>query len=89
MINHSFKSKKLINGLILVAAVRGKDFDFSGSTKECLSDEQVKKDARKLVKGKLLDLMRNNNDLANKFFVRFDNSNIGNKMFEIVGSGLL
>jgi len=89
MINHSFKSKKLINGLILVAAVRGKDFDFSGSTKECLSDEQVRKDTRKLIKGKLLDFMRNNKELANKFFVRFDKTNIGNKMFEIVGPGLL
>lgn len=89
MINHSFKSKRLINGLILVGAVRGKEFNYSGNTKECLSDEKVKKDARKLIKGELLDFMRNNNELAKKFFVRFENNNIANKMFDIVGPGLM
>jgi len=69
--------KKLANGLILFCAVRGQEFKFGGSWEETLEDETVKKQAKKLVAKFALVFFETHKNIADKFFVRFDMTQLG------------
>lgn len=79
--NHKVTKKKFINGLILVCAVRGKEFKYGGSFKETLEDELVKKQAQKITQNLALDLFNNDKQTADKFLWRFDGTQLGANMF--------
>lgn len=73
--------KKLMNGLILVCAVRGAEIDYGGSFKEKVTSHAVRKDAKKITADMVLDLFRTNNEVAMQFLARFDTTNILNVMY--------
>lgn len=75
------KKKKFSNGLILVASVRGDDFKYGGSFKETLEDEKVKKDAKKLIRQLTIDFISENNEKADKFLWRFDETQLTSGMY--------
>ncbi|MBI1183130.1 hypothetical protein GC194_02580 [bacterium] len=81
MQSHIVRRKKLNNGLILICAVQGNEFEYGGSWKETLENDSVQKEAEKLVTTKLLDLFSSNEAIADSFVSRFDTTNIFNKMF--------
>ncbi len=79
--NFNIKKKKFINGLILVASVKGKEFKYGGSFKETLEDEKVEKDVKKQMKKITLDFMNVNKDKVDKFIWRFDETQLTSDMF--------
>jgi len=54
---YKIKKKKFDNGLILVCAVKGKDFGYGGSFKEWLREDQIKKDVKKFMKLKTIEYL--------------------------------
>ncbi|MFT5250787.1 MAG: DNA gyrase/topoisomerase IV subunit B [bacterium] len=78
---YKIKKKKFNNGLILIAQVRGKEFQYGGSFKESLESKEVKKDSKKLIQSLTLKHFKNNKEIADKFLWRFDDSQIGSGMF--------
>lgn len=75
------RKKKFTNGLILIASVRGDEFNFGGSFKASLEDDKVKKDIKKLVKHLITDFMLNNTEKAGDFLRRFDDKTLLNGIF--------
>ncbi|MFM7023230.1 MAG: hypothetical protein ACKOXB_09645 [Flavobacteriales bacterium] len=73
--------KKILNGLIVVATVRGKKFEYGGSFKERLENEIVKKQAANIIHNLLLNFLMQEKEITTKFFNRFDKNNIGSIMF--------
>jgi len=65
--------KEVYNGLILVCAVKGEDFVYSGSYfKETLENDEVKSQAKKLVAKLAYDGLMENKEFANDFILRFN-----------------
>lgn len=81
LITYKIKRDKLLNGPIIVCAVRGSDFKYGGSFKETLEDEQVRAQAKKVVKHLVLDYFRNQKDKAERFLIRFDEARITSKLY--------
>jgi hypothetical protein len=73
--------KKLLNGLIIVCAVRGEYYKYGGSFKETLEDIIVKKQAKKITAKLILDLFKNQKENTNKFLWRFDNKQLTSGMY--------
>jgi len=67
----SFRSRKLCTGMLLVAAVRGKEFTYGGSFKETLEDDEVKKQADDITYEFALAFWENHPSEAYSFFNRF------------------
>ena len=74
--NHKIKKKKFNNGLILVCAVKGQDLIYAGSFKESLFDDKIRKDVKKIIKLKTLEFINQNEEKANKFLWRFDETQL-------------
>ena len=74
--NHKIKKKKFNNGLILVCGIKGKEFTYGGSFKESLMNDEVKRKVKKLMKIKSLEFIRSNEEKANKFLWRFDETQL-------------
>lgn len=84
---HNFETfnvtkSKFDNGLILVCAVKGKDYEFGGSFKETLIDETVQNQSREIIKKLTIEFIENNKEKADTFLWRFDESQITNSMME-------
>jgi DNA gyrase/topoisomerase IV subunit B len=73
--------KKFVNGLILICPVRGQDFKYGGSWKETLEDDTVRKEVKKLVATLALDFFKTHKDTADKFFWRFDTTQLTSGMY--------
>ena len=73
--------KKLINGLILICAVRGQEFKYGGSWKETLEDDAVKKEAKQLVAKSALEFFESQSEITDKFFNRFDTGELSSRMY--------
>jgi DNA gyrase/topoisomerase IV subunit B len=78
---HKITRKKCMNGLIIVCAVRGKDYEYGGSFKETLEDNRVKKQAKKITTKLVLDFLNNQKDKADKFLWRFDTKQLTSGMY--------
>jgi DNA gyrase/topoisomerase IV subunit B len=63
----SITKKKLLQHLIIIAAVRGKGLVFEGATKSKLGMPKIKKDAKKIVSEILRSYFRDNPDKATYF----------------------
>ncbi len=74
--NHKIKKKKFNNGLILVCTVKGKGYIYGGSFKESLIDDKIKRDVKKLIKQKTIEFINQNEEKANKFLWRFDETQL-------------
>jgi DNA gyrase/topoisomerase IV subunit B len=75
------KRKKLLNGLIIVCAVRGGDFSYGGSFKETLEDDLVKKQAEKITEKLIFDFLSNHKEKADSFLWRFDTTRLTSGMY--------
>ncbi len=73
--------KKLLNGLIIVCAVRGEDFKYGGSFKETLEDNVVKKQAKKIITKSALDFFDSQKESADEFLWRFDTTQLTSGMY--------
>lgn len=80
-IDYRVRKKKFSNGLILVASVRGNEFQYGGSLKERLEDEKVKKDAKKLIEKLTIQFILNNQEKADEFLGRFDEKQLTSRMY--------
>jgi len=69
---YKIKRKKFYNGLIIVCAVRGGDFDFEGAFKERLASREIKVQARKIMYRVVTDYLNDNKESCDKFLWRFD-----------------
>jgi DNA gyrase/topoisomerase IV subunit B len=78
---YKIKQKKFLNGLILICAVRGKEYIYGGSFKEILENEDIQKDAKKIIHTLALDFFRNEKVKANEFLWRFDTSQLTSGMY--------
>lgn len=74
------RRKQFLNGLIIVCAVRGEDYKYSGSFKETLEDVIVKKQAKKIIAKLTLDFFNNQKEKAGKFLWRFDTTQFTREM---------
>lgn len=75
------KRKKVYNGLIIVCAVKGPEFNYSGSFKERLDDEEVNKQAKKIVVKLVGDSFNQNKEIADNFLFRFDENQLVSKIY--------
>ena len=75
------KRKKFYNGLILVAAVRGQEFKYSGSFREALEDKDIQKQVKRIVETLVFDYLNNHKEIADAFLWRFDTEHISSGMF--------
>lgn len=73
--------KKFTNGLILICAVRGKDFKYGGSWKETLEDDEVRKAVKKMVAELSFDFFKTQIEKAEKFLWRFDTTQLTSGMY--------
>jgi DNA gyrase/topoisomerase IV subunit B len=73
--------KKLLNGLIIVCAVRGNNFVYGGSFKEILEDNEVKKQVQKIIHDLVLCYFEEEKNKAAKFLVRFDETQFASKLY--------
>lgn len=73
--------KKLLNGLILLCAVRGQEFSYGGSWKQSLEDETVRKEVKKLISTLALGFFTNQKEKADKFLWRFDTAQLTSSMY--------
>jgi len=76
MLTFKIKPKKFFNGLIVVCAVRGDNFHYGGSFKETLENDEVKKQAKKVIAKLVSDFFKNNKENAEKFLWRFDTTQL-------------
>jgi DNA gyrase/topoisomerase IV subunit B len=79
--DYKIKKKKFENGLILIASVQGRDFQYGGSFKETLEDETVERDVKKLMKQLTIDFITENRVKAEKFLWRFDETKFTSGMY--------
>ena len=70
--NFKVSKRKLLNGLIIVSAVRGEDYNYGGSFRETLENHLVKKQAKEIIKRLALKFFNENKEKAEKFLWRFD-----------------
>ena len=78
---YNIKRKKLLNGLIIVCSVRGKDLNYDGSFKEMLMTIEVKSQVKKLISKLVFNYINENKDKAYKFICRFDETQLSSKMY--------
>jgi len=78
---YKIRKKKFKNGLILVCSIRGKEFEYGGSFKTSLIDNDVKILAKKLLVKLTVKYLAENPEIAEKFLFRFDDSNLMSKVF--------
>jgi DNA gyrase/topoisomerase IV subunit B len=71
----------MLNGLIIVCSVRGEKLEFSGSFKEKLESKIVYKQIKKTIKNSVLDLLNENDEIANDFIWRFDKTHIASGIY--------
>lgn len=81
LITSQINRKKLLNGLILVCAVRGEDFKYGGSFKETLEDAVVKRQAKKIITNLALDFFYNQKESSDQFLWRFDTTQLTSGMY--------
>ncbi|MBS1636664.1 MAG: hypothetical protein JST26_12175 [Bacteroidetes bacterium] len=63
--------KKLKQQLTIIAAVKGKDYSYAGSTKRKLDMPQLRKDVKTLVANKLLNYFSSSPEITDKLLGRF------------------
>lgn len=76
LMDHKIKKEKFISDLILIASVRGKEFQFEGSFKEILVSDEINKVSKKLLNKLTFDFLQNNKIKTNEFLNRFDKSGL-------------
>ncbi|MEO5642746.1 MAG: hypothetical protein ABIQ40_15485 [Bacteroidia bacterium] len=74
---YELTDKKISNGLILVCSVSGGDYNFGGSFKEFLTDENIKTQAKEITCKAVEEFIMNNKEKAETFLWRFDKARIG------------
>jgi DNA gyrase subunit B len=78
---YNIKKKKFSNGLIIVCAVNGHNFEYGGNFKQTLEDKQVEKETKKLIRKLTIDFMKTNEEKAKKFLWRFDESQLTSSIY--------
>jgi DNA gyrase/topoisomerase IV subunit B len=81
LIDFKITKKKLINGLILICAIRGENFEYGGSWRETLIDDKVKKLVEKTVKDLVFNYLSNYKDVEKEFLWRFDRTQLTSFMY--------
>ncbi|MBI1226573.1 MAG: hypothetical protein GC192_15175 [Bacteroidetes bacterium] len=79
--NYKISEEKLMNGLIVVCAVRGENFIYGGSFRETLQDDLVKEQSKVIMADLAFDFFENNKEKVDKFFFRFDSTQFMSGMF--------
>jgi DNA gyrase/topoisomerase IV subunit B len=74
---YKVKQKKFLNGLILICAVRAKGYSY----REIIENNEIQKDAKKIIHALALDFFRNEKVKANEFLWRFDSSQLTSGMY--------
>ncbi len=74
--NHTVTRQKILHGLILVVAVRGKEFQFGGGFRDALADKQVQKEVKALVKKLVFDYLCNSKETTTDFLHRLDTARL-------------
>lgn len=81
LINFKINRKKILNGLIIVCAVRGVDYKRDRNYKQTLEDDTIKKQAKKIIAKLVLDFFNNQKEKADKFLWRFDTTRLFSGMY--------
>ncbi|MBI3135663.1 MAG: hypothetical protein HYZ14_13385 [Bacteroidetes bacterium] len=76
-----FSKKKIMNGLILIAAVRGSDEIVVPKESGWQEIDQIRTDVKKEIADQFLNFLINNKKEALKFMWRFDKTQLGSAMF--------
>lgn len=66
--------KQVMNGLVIVCAVRGREIEYHGSTKEKLGNPEIQEHMRKLTSTLIFDQIKDKEGVVNHFISRFDPS---------------
>jgi DNA gyrase/topoisomerase IV subunit B len=80
LIIYKVSRKKLLNGLILVCAVRGNEYKYGGSFKETLEDNIVRKQAKKIIATLAIRFLNTQKEIADKFLVRFSTTPLPSRL---------
>lgn len=75
------KRNKFFNGLILVCAIRGSEFNYGGSFRETLEEKSVRNEIKKVISRLVFEYLNSEKEIAEKFLFRFDSQHISSGMY--------